>query len=89
MLPLKNLSALPKSSGKLLPFRCRSIGGSVLLTTDFGDFAFVSEEEVQALYQGQLSSELEGKLAERGFIRDEASEARLVQRVAGRRRFMR
>ncbi len=89
MLPLKNLSTLPKSSGKLLPFRCRPIGGSVLMTTDFGDFAFVSEDEIQALYQGQLSPELEDKLTERGFIRDKVSEARLVQRVAGRRRFLR
>ncbi len=89
MLPLQDLSTPPKTTGKLLPFRSRAIGDAVLLTTDFGDFAFVTEPELRALYGGTLSEDLEARLAERGFIRGKVSEARLVQRVSGRRRFLR
>ncbi|MEZ4227303.1 MAG: His-Xaa-Ser system radical SAM maturase HxsB [Polyangiaceae bacterium] len=89
MFPLQSLGVPPKSTQKLLPFRFRPVADRVLLTTDFGDFAFVSPDELKALYRGELSPELEDRLAERGFIRDRVSEARLVQRLSGRRRFLR
>ncbi|MBX3184346.1 MAG: His-Xaa-Ser system radical SAM maturase HxsB [Polyangiaceae bacterium] len=78
----------PKSPGKLVPLRFRPVAGKVLLTSYFGDWTFVSEEEFRGLYQGELSPELEARLTARNFIRDQVDVAKIRDRVLTRRRFL-
>ncbi len=87
MLDLRSHAAgKPKLS--LVPFRFREIGGQVLLTSHFGDWVFVSKDELYALYRGEASPELEQKLHGRGFLADRVDPARLAQRMASKRRFL-
>lgn len=87
---LRDISAKPKSPNKLVPFRFRQIGndGQVLLTSYFGDWIFVSRDEFRGLYTGELSPELENRLAEKNFIRDRADIATLRDRYWHRKRFL-
>ncbi|MCA9640353.1 MAG: radical SAM protein, partial [Myxococcales bacterium] len=77
-----------KSPGKLVPFRFREVDGAVLLTSYFGDWTFVSREEFRSLYQGELSPELEARLTEKNFIRDQVDVEQLRERLRYRRRFL-
>lgn len=87
-MQLAQLSPAPKSTGRLVPFRFRRVGGKVLLTSYFGDWVFVSEEELGQLYQGQLSPEVEQRLAARHFISDKLDRALVRERYHHRRRFL-
>ncbi len=77
-----------KSPGKLVPFRFRGVGGKVLLTSYFGDWTFVSDEEFRGLYRGELSDELSGRLAEHNFIADKLDVARTAERMRHKKRFL-
>ncbi len=61
----------------------------MLLTSHFGDWLFVSDDELAALYQGRLEPELELRLAAANFLRDRVDPARLASRLSSRRRFLR
>lgn len=85
---LSGIGKTPKSPGKLVPFRFREVDGAVLLTSYFGDWTFVSREEFRSLYQGDLSPELQARLAEKNFIRDQVDVEQLRERLRYRRRFL-
>ncbi|MCC6214548.1 MAG: His-Xaa-Ser system radical SAM maturase HxsB [Polyangiaceae bacterium] len=88
MQQLSALARSPKSPGRLVPFRFRAIGGKVLLTSYFGDWLFVTEEEFAALYRGELPAGLEPRLAERRFLRDRVHAGDLRARLLERQRFL-
>ncbi len=85
---LTGISKKPQSPGKLVPFRFRELDGGVLLTSYFGDWTFVTREEFQGLYVGQLPAELESRLAEKNFIRDRVDVDQLRERLRHKRRFL-
>jgi His-Xaa-Ser system radical SAM maturase HxsB len=82
------VSQKPKSPGRLVPFRYRPIRDQVLLTSHFGDWMFVSPEELRALYRGQIPAELEARLAEKNFLADRLDRKKLSERLTARRRFL-
>jgi His-Xaa-Ser system radical SAM maturase HxsB len=88
---LVNLGTRPKRPGQLLPVRHRRVSGKVLLTTDFGDWVFVSESEHAALLRGELEpgSELESRLRGRGFLADAVDATALAERVRQKKAFLR
>lgn len=87
MLDLRNVEAR-KPKRPLVPFRFREVAGKVLLTTDFGDWAFVTKPELLSLYAGDPSPALEQKLDQLGFWADRVDPQRLAQRLARKRRFL-
>src|SRR4051812_44492960 len=88
MIQLNQVKEAAKSPGKLVPFRFRQVGGDVLLTSYFGDYAFVTDEEFRSLYQGALSPLLEAKLGARGFLKAGADVGRLAERLRQKRSFL-
>src|SRR5262249_43537917 len=48
-----SLGATPRSPGVLVPFRFREVGGDVLLTSHFGDWVFVTKDELATLARGE------------------------------------
>jgi uncharacterized protein len=88
MLLLAESSATRRSQGRLVPFRFRALRDQILLTSHFGDWVFVSRDELRALYRGELSGELEERLAAKGFLVDRLDRQALAQRLQNRRRFL-
>ncbi len=85
---LRNLGTRPKSPGRLVPLRFRPIGEQVLLTSHFGDWTFVSPDEMTGLVRGEMGPDLERRLGERGFLNDKLDLARVSERLHQRRRFL-
>ena len=87
---LVRLDGRPRSPGRLVPLRSRRIGDDVLLTSHFGDWVFVSQDEFRDLLAGKLDegSELERRLAERNFLSDSVDTAKLAQRAREKKRFL-
>jgi uncharacterized protein len=72
----------------LVPFRFRRVGLDVLLTSPFGDWVFVSNEELASISCGKLDAALRDKLSKRGFLKAGADRASLVDRMARKKRFL-
>ena len=90
MLELRTLPRPASAASPLLPFRFRRLGDRVLLTSHFGDWVFVTDDELAVLYQGrELPEELRAKLDKANLLRDGADPTRLSARLAARRRFLR
>ncbi len=85
---LANIDAKPKSPGRLVPFRFREVGGQVLLTSYFGDWVFVTRDELCTLYKGELPAELEKKLGDKNFLADKIDIPKMRERVAYKKRFL-
>jgi uncharacterized protein len=81
-------AARPKSPGRLVPFRYRALGDDVLLTSHFGDYVFVSRDELRSLYKGELPPELESRLGQRNFLRDKLDPRVVSEKLQTRRRFL-
>ncbi|MCA9593808.1 MAG: His-Xaa-Ser system radical SAM maturase HxsB [Myxococcales bacterium] len=79
-----------KPTAGLLPVRFRRLGDAVLLTTPFGDWAFVSPEELTELRAGKLEqgSELETRLAQAGLLANQVDPARLAAKLRAKKRFL-
>ena len=62
----------------------------VLLTNPWGDYVFVSHEELEQLTSGKLdeSSALHAKLAERNFLRERVDLDALADRMSQKKRFL-
>lgn len=75
-------------STDLVPIRYRAVGPDVLLTSPFGDWVFVTRDELTALSSGELPNELASKLGARGFIKGEIDLEKLRERVARKKRFL-
>ena len=72
----------------LLPIRYRRVGADVLITSPFGDWAFVSPAELGSLAKGAVDGPLREKLAARGFVKSAVDPAALRERVARKKRFL-
>jgi His-Xaa-Ser system radical SAM maturase HxsB len=74
----------------LAPFRFRAIGGDYLLTSYWGDWVFVTKDELGQLARGQMEagSPLYAKLAAKNFIRSLLDQDKLVERTAHKKRFL-
>ncbi|MBI4952713.1 MAG: hypothetical protein HY908_11820 [Myxococcales bacterium] len=80
----------PAAPAELVPVNQRRVGEEILLTSPFGDWAFVTPAELGALRRGALErgSELWNKLAARGLVRSELDVAEAVAGFWRRRRFV-
>ncbi len=80
----------PRAGKSLVPFRMRDVGGEVLLTSPWGDWVFLTCDELDQLGAGELeeSSPLHEKLRERRFLRDFTDPDELAERMARRKRFL-
>jgi His-Xaa-Ser system radical SAM maturase HxsB len=80
--------AIPQvANPEVAPFRFRQFpDGRILLTNDAGAHAWVQPDELDAFVRGKLPADhpLHGELARKGFLLDDESEARLVQRIRQR-----
>ncbi|MBI5537090.1 MAG: His-Xaa-Ser system radical SAM maturase HxsB [Deltaproteobacteria bacterium] len=89
-IQLTRIGARPDPKTPLVPFRMREVGGEVLLTNAWGDWVFVSHDELASLARAQLdaSSALHQRLAERNFLRDKVDVEKLVERASRKKAFL-
>jgi uncharacterized protein len=90
-LPIfKELGPGLKAPAGLVPLRFRAIAGEVLLTNPWGDWIFVSNDEFAELARGELEggSPLLGRLAAKNFVVAGLDEAKLVDRIRTKKRFL-
>jgi His-Xaa-Ser system radical SAM maturase HxsB len=85
---LTRIPETPKSPGRLVPFRFRQLGEQVLLTSYFGDWVFVTPDQLRALYSGAWTPELTKKLGEHNFLPDQVDVGALRERVQNKRRYL-
>jgi len=80
----------PAAGVPLVPFRLREVGGEVLLTNPWGDWVFVTQDELAVLTSGKLdeSSPLHAKLVERNFLREGLDLDALADRMSQKKRFL-
>ena len=80
----------PVAGVPLVPFRLREVGGEVLLTNPWGDWVFVTQDELAVLTSGKLeeSSPLHAKLVERNFLREGLDLDALADRMSQKKRFL-
>ena len=90
MMPFLEIGAAAKVPSDLAPFRFREIGGDYLLTNYWGDWVFVTRDELGVLARGQMEpgSALHAKLAAKNFIRSLLDQDKLVERTAHKKRFL-
>lgn len=86
---LVRLEGRSPAAALLAPFRMREVGGAILLTNPWGDWVFVSHDELAQLAQGELAadSELETRLAERNFLRERVDVEKMGERLAASKAF--
>lgn len=84
------LGKRPSPGVALVPFRMRMVGTEVLLTNPWGDWVFVTQEELDVLASGVLeeASPLRTKLLERNFLRDHADGPSMGDRLSHKKRFL-
>lgn len=87
---LADLGVKPRAPADIVPFRFREIGGEALLTNDWGDWVFVSKDELRGIAKGELGagSPLYQRLASKGFIRSAIDVTKVAERVRRRKRFL-
>jgi len=87
--PIK-LGTPSKARRSLVPFRFRPIGEQVLLTSHFGDWMFVSPQELERLQQGGLepNSALERRLADANFLPEGLNLDAITERIRTKKRFL-
>ena len=80
----------PTAGVPLVPFRLREVGGEVLLTNPWGDWVFVTHDELAVLTSGKLeeASPLHAKLVERNFLREGLDLDALADRMSQKKRFL-
>ena len=90
MISFTEIGAEAKAPSDLVPFSFRAIGGEMLLTNDFGDWVFVSQDEFGELARGRFApgSALFERLASRSFVRSRLDVEKTVERVRRKKRFL-
>ncbi|MCC6647771.1 MAG: His-Xaa-Ser system radical SAM maturase HxsB [Polyangiaceae bacterium] len=90
MIDLVSLRAKPQSAAMFVPLRYREVGGDVLLTNPFGDWLFVTKEELAGMFKGEVGegSALYERLASRNFIKARVDVALQADRMARKKRFL-
>jgi len=79
-----------KAPSGLAPFRFREIGGDYLLTNYWGDWLFVTRDEMAQLGRGQVEpgSPLHERLAAKSFLREKLDQEKLAERLRHKKRFL-
>lgn len=79
-----------RPNAPLVPFRMREVDGHVLLTNPWGDWVFVTREELAALSRGELEAggALHARLVERNFVRDKVDVQQQVERTVRKKSFL-
>ena len=87
---LAQLGQKPRAPRDVVPFRFRAIDGEYLLTSEWGDWVFVSQDELRTLARGDLEpgTPLHARLASRNFIRSSLDQAAIADRLRHRKRFL-
>ncbi len=87
---LAQLGQRPKAPQDIVPFRFRAIDGDYLLTSEWGDWVFVSADELKSLYRGDLEpgTALHARLTSRNFIRSSLDQEAVAERLRHRKRFL-
>jgi His-Xaa-Ser system radical SAM maturase HxsB len=77
-------------SSVLVPIRMRQVAGAVLLTNPWGDWVFVSHEELAVLANGapQAGTELHKRLTDKNFLREHVDAAKMAERLAHKKSFL-
>jgi uncharacterized protein len=90
MISFTDVGAAAKAPSDLLPFSFRAIGGEMLLTNDFGDWVFVTQDEFGELARGRFAegSALFTRLAAKNFVRSKLDVEKTVERVRRKKRFL-
>ncbi len=90
MISFTDIGAEARAPSDLVPFSFRAIGGEMLLTNDFGDWVFVSQDEFGELARGRFApgSALYERLASRSFVRSKLDVDKTVERVRRKKRFL-
>jgi His-Xaa-Ser system radical SAM maturase HxsB len=90
VISFTDVGAAAKAPSDLLPFSFRAIGGEMLLTNDFGDWVFVTQDEFGELARGQFAegSALFTRLAAKNFVRSKLDVEKTVERVRRKKRFL-
>ncbi len=90
MISFTDVGAAAKAPSDLLPFSFRPIGGEMLLTNDFGDWVFVTQDEFGELARGRFAegSALFTRLAAKSFVRSKLDVEKTVERVRRKKRFL-
>jgi His-Xaa-Ser system radical SAM maturase HxsB len=90
VISFTDVGAETKAPSDIMPFRFRAIGGEMLLTNDFGDWVFVSQDEFGQLARGVFAegSALHTRLAAKNFVRSKVDVEKTVARVARKKRFL-
>lgn len=90
MIDLVSLRTKPKGVDTWVPFRLREVSGAVLLTNGFGDWVFVTKDELAAMYRGEVGdgSALYERLATRNFVKARVDVATQADRMARKKRFL-
>jgi uncharacterized protein len=90
VISFTEVGAEARAPSDLVPFSFRAIGGEMLLTNDFGDWVFVSNDEFGQLARGRFEagSALFERLAARNFVRSRIDVEKTVERVRRKKRFL-
>jgi His-Xaa-Ser system radical SAM maturase HxsB len=90
VISFTDIGAEAKTPSDLVPFSFRAIGGEMLLTNDFGDWVFVTQDEFGELARGRFAagSALYERLASRSFVRSKLDVEKTVERVRRKKRFL-
>jgi uncharacterized protein len=73
-----------------MPFKHRQVGGKILVTSTEGEFVLLQPPEFESFARGDVpkGSDLYERLAKRNLVRAELNEARMVERLRARKRFL-
>lgn len=85
---LVELGVRPAPPPDLVPFRFREVGGEVLLTSEWGDWVFVTRAEFARMARGELPEELRERLAAKSFLRSSLDVDAIAGRLRSKRRFL-
>lgn len=90
MISFTDIGAEAKAPSDIVPFSFRAIGGEMLLTNDFGDWVFVTQDEFGELARGRFAegSALFQRLAAKNFVRSKIDVEKMVARVGRKKRFL-
>lgn len=89
-LPVDGLSLSGRKPLDLLPFRQRRVDGDVLLSNDFGDHIFVTDDEYQRLFGGALPADdpLWPRLQSKNFLARDLDTDAMVARMRSKWQFL-
>jgi len=78
------------NANNILPFNQRVIGDKIMISNEFGDFAFLSPEDFQRFIEGTIPKDepLYEELVAKAFYADEIADDELIARYQNRKHFI-